>query len=273
MPSVPYTKPGEQYVFGHFPHTCFPMGSFLSFPLCGDAATGVPGPMQALVATVLLRVPLYKHVFAWLGCHPADKPVMLDLLRENSVGVIVEGVAGIFLGPTRHQERVYLKKRKGFVKAAIQAGKGKKKRGKEEGDFWEIEREKMGRKRRGVGVAAATKSEKHLFLFPLLPASFSPLRSSFLPFVLFVFFPAFPNLSKTKNPPQIKNMQTSSRSTTSAPPSSSPSPAPGSSPARRAPRWASSGAPRACPSRAAPTSSRWSASPSPSSGARSPARS
>ena len=96
VPSVPYTKPGEQYVFGHFPHTCFPMGSFLSFPLCGDAATGVPGPMQALVATVLLKVPLYKHVFAWLGCHPADKPVMLDLLKRNSVGVIVEGVAGIF---------------------------------------------------------------------------------------------------------------------------------------------------------------------------------
>lgn len=123
VPGVPYTKPGEQYVFGHFPHTCFPMGSFLSFPLCGDAATGVPGPMQALVATVLLRVPLYKHVFAWLGCHPADKPVMLDLLKENSVGVIVEGVAGIFLGPTKHEERVYLRKRKGFVKAAIQAGK------------------------------------------------------------------------------------------------------------------------------------------------------
>ena len=79
VPSVPYTKPGEQYVFGHFPHTCFPMGSFLCFPLCGDAATGVPGPMQALVATVLLKVPFYKHVFAWLGCHPADKPVMLDL--------------------------------------------------------------------------------------------------------------------------------------------------------------------------------------------------
>ena len=97
----------------------------MSFPLCGDAATGVPGPMQALVATVLLKVPFYKHIFAWLGCHPADKPVMLDLLRQNSVGVIVEGVAGIFLGPTRHQERVYLRKRKGFVKAAIQAGKGK----------------------------------------------------------------------------------------------------------------------------------------------------
>jgi len=130
VPSVPYTKPGHQYVFAHFPHTCFPMGSFLSFPLCGDEATGVPGPMQALVATVLLRVPFYKHVFAWLGCHPADKPVMLDLLTEkkNSVGVIVEGVAGIFLGPTKHQERVYLRKRKGFVKAAIQAGKGTIKR-------------------------------------------------------------------------------------------------------------------------------------------------
>ena len=167
VPGVPYTKPGEQYVFGHFPHTCFPMGSFLSFPLCGDAATGVPGPMQALVATVLLRVPLYKHVFAWLGCHPADKPVMLDLLKENSVGVIVEGVAGIFLGPTKHEERVYLRKRKGFVKAAIQAGKGKTRCG------WEC----GGEGERGGG-GGATGGGKHFFLFSTI---FSPFSSASSP--------------------------------------------------------------------------------------------
>ena len=60
------------------------------------------------------------------------------------MGVIVEGVAGIFLGPTKHQERVYLKKRKGFVKAAIQAGKGTKKGGEKcggGGDGVEEERE------------------------------------------------------------------------------------------------------------------------------------
>ena len=123
VPPVPFCAPGVPHVFAHFPHAVFPMGSFLSFPLCGDPATGVPAPMEGLCATVLLRVPFYKHVFAWLGCHPADKPrMMAHLAAGRSVGVIVEGVAGIFHGATPSAERVYLSNRKGFVKAALQAG-------------------------------------------------------------------------------------------------------------------------------------------------------
>lgn len=84
----------------HVPHAVFPMGSWLSFPLCGVPLTGacpsmlllegslscmlaatalstpplcagIPGPMMGLVATVLLKLPLFKHVFAWMGCYPA----------------------------------------------------------------------------------------------------------------------------------------------------------------------------------------------------------
>ena len=175
------------------------MGSFLSFPLCGDAATGVPGPMQALVATVLLKVPFYKHIFAWLGCHPADKPVMLDLLRQNSVGVIVEGVAGIFLGPTRHQERVYLRKRKGFVKAAIQAGKGK------EILVW------VGEKRAGDLEAGRRRRQKNKKTSFVLLASFTHLAFFFFPSPPLLLF-CFQSLKMT--------IQTWCPSTTSAPPSS-----------------------------------------------------
>ena len=42
----------------------------------------------------------------------------------SSVGLIVEGVAGIFHGATIDAERVYLKQRKGFIKIAMQAGVG-----------------------------------------------------------------------------------------------------------------------------------------------------
>jgi hypothetical protein len=47
---------------------------------------------------------------------------MMRLLRTSSVGVIVEGIAGVFQGACPESERVYLSRRKGFVKAAIQAG-------------------------------------------------------------------------------------------------------------------------------------------------------
>mgnify|MGYP006952971424 CR=1 FL=1 len=80
VPAGRYCSPASTYVFCHFPHAVYPMGSFLSFPLCGDPATGVPAPMEGLVASVLLRVPLFKHVFGGLGCHPAGNQ------RESGAG-------------------------------------------------------------------------------------------------------------------------------------------------------------------------------------------
>ncbi|KAK9918066.1 hypothetical protein WJX75_000903 [Coccomyxa subellipsoidea] len=122
VPKPPFCDPGRHYIFAHFPHAVFPMGSWLSFPLCGDPLSGVPAPMIGLVATVLLQIPFFKHMFAWMGCKPADKPVTMRLLKNASVGIIVEGVAGIFQGATLQHERIFLKQRKGFIKCAIQSG-------------------------------------------------------------------------------------------------------------------------------------------------------
>ncbi len=55
----------------------------------------------------------------------ADKPVTMRLLKRASVGIIVEGVAGIFHGATLQHERIFLQQRKGFIKCAIQSGVGK----------------------------------------------------------------------------------------------------------------------------------------------------
>ena len=45
-------------------------------------------------------------------------------LKHGSIGIIVEGIAGIYDGATIDQERVFLEQRKGFIKCAIQAGVG-----------------------------------------------------------------------------------------------------------------------------------------------------
>jgi 2-acylglycerol O-acyltransferase 2 len=56
----------------------------------------------------------------------AEYKLMLAHLRQPgaSLSVIPEGIAGIFLAQDKHNERIFLSKRKGFVKLAIQAGAG-----------------------------------------------------------------------------------------------------------------------------------------------------
>lgn len=43
-PPLPYLESGKPYLFAHFPHATFPMGSWLSMPLCDTPETGtIPG--------------------------------------------------------------------------------------------------------------------------------------------------------------------------------------------------------------------------------------
>ncbi|BDA41498.1 hypothetical protein COCOBI_02-2790 [Coccomyxa sp. Obi] len=86
------------------------------------SVTGMPGPMEGVVASVLLRLPFIRHLFFWIGAHPADKQTLAALLQRTSVGMQPEGIAGIFCGATPTNEAVFLSERKGFVRVAIQAG-------------------------------------------------------------------------------------------------------------------------------------------------------
>lgn len=63
------------------------MGPWLSFPLCGVPLTGVPAPMYGAVASVLLQLPYFKHVFAFMGCRPAGEPrIPLQIASWHSAG-------------------------------------------------------------------------------------------------------------------------------------------------------------------------------------------
>lgn len=119
----PLTEP--RTLFAHFPHGVFPMGCLLTMALSSDEArTGVPRDMAGCVASVLLRIPGVGAFFAWIGCYPADKGTLMRLLKRESVGLIPEGIAGVHLAARegRDGEAVYLTKRTGFIRAAIQAG-------------------------------------------------------------------------------------------------------------------------------------------------------
>jgi len=105
------------------PHSVFPMGTWLNAAITDTAAAGMPANVEAVVADVLLATPVYKHLFARVGCHSAAGSVVRRLLKDRSVAICPEGVAGIFHGATAGgEEKVYLATRLGFIKIAIQAG-------------------------------------------------------------------------------------------------------------------------------------------------------
>ena len=149
-PAIPFAEPRS--LFCHFPHGVFPMSALLCSALAGNDATGVPAPHRGVCADVLLAAPVVGLFFRWLGCGSASKKSLMRLLSANSVGLIPEGIAGIFANyqqddddekekgeggtgsgssssssdnknnKNKKQCRVFLESRKGFVKAAIEAG-------------------------------------------------------------------------------------------------------------------------------------------------------
>ncbi|KAK9838528.1 hypothetical protein WJX81_005754 [Elliptochloris bilobata] len=121
VPPLPYLKEGRSHLFAHFPHATFPMGAWLSMPLCGAPETGLPARTKGAVASILFRLPVVSQFFTWMGCLPAGRHTMLAALaRGESLGVMPEGIAGIFTA-TRHRERIYAR-HKGYARLAIQAG-------------------------------------------------------------------------------------------------------------------------------------------------------
>lgn len=100
------------------------MGTWLNAGITDAPGGGMPSRVECVVADVLLKLPIYKHLFAWIGCHSADAKTVRRLLKDRSVAICPEGLAGIFHGASRGDgdERVFLAQRRGFVRLAIQSG-------------------------------------------------------------------------------------------------------------------------------------------------------
>ncbi len=109
------------HIIAQFPHGVFPIGSFLT-PL-GRVAC-LPAGTVGAIATVLFHLPLLRHIYAWFGCIPADRAsIEAALASGKCVGLVPEGVAGVFAGATPEAEPV-LTAHKGFIKLALRAPGG-----------------------------------------------------------------------------------------------------------------------------------------------------
>lgn len=78
-------------------------------------------PIKTAVASAVLYTPIIKHVMGIFGLCDASKLSLKQQLKKTSVVLYVGGIAELFLScPT--EERVFLKKRKGFIKLALAEG-------------------------------------------------------------------------------------------------------------------------------------------------------
>lgn len=77
----------------------------------------------ALVEPLLFKIPLIRHFIQAFGCaRPATKKMMFELMEKKiPFGLLPGGSEEIILSRHGH-ERVYIKKRKGFIKYALQHG-------------------------------------------------------------------------------------------------------------------------------------------------------
>ncbi|KAK9864727.1 hypothetical protein WJX84_010606 [Apatococcus fuscideae] len=112
----------SHFIFTHYPHGVYPMASWIAFTFLRQAGRGFSDNTRGGIASVFFSLPILKHYYAWMGCIPVDKHVLMQCLEHHSLGQIPEGIAGVFMPQTPEQDCIYIKKRVGFVKLAIQTG-------------------------------------------------------------------------------------------------------------------------------------------------------
>lgn len=111
---------GEKYLLAEFPHALYPMGQLLSYGVIDDISKH--HRVSGVVASVLLHTPILRHFYYATGTRAADAKSIQRILKEGgNAAVVVGGIAEMFLDTT-DAERIYLRKRAGFVKLAIREG-------------------------------------------------------------------------------------------------------------------------------------------------------
>ncbi|CAD7694679.1 unnamed protein product [Ostreobium quekettii] len=84
-----------KYIIAEFPHGTYPVGPLLAGTLIPRLFPG--RCVHSVGASVLFKIPLYKQMFSWMGCQPADRKTFQRLLQKADVACVVGGVGEMFM--------------------------------------------------------------------------------------------------------------------------------------------------------------------------------
>lgn len=114
-----------QCIFGCFPHGVISLGHGLLMTDAAGFLTKFPSLVamrRDLVASVTLAVPGYRELLMWLGCVDAGKATARRILRKGYHMYVLPGGEAEQMLTQFNKQRVFVQKRKGFVKLAIEHG-------------------------------------------------------------------------------------------------------------------------------------------------------
>jgi hypothetical protein len=78
--------------------------------------------IRTLAATVLFRLPLVREFALWTGCIDASRAVASKALRAGRSILVLPGGEAEQIRTVHGKEKLYLNKRKGFIKIALRNG-------------------------------------------------------------------------------------------------------------------------------------------------------
>jgi len=122
---VETSKKGGACIFAMEPHDIFGYGAAACHQKLERLPSGrVRDTMECLVSSAMVNAPILRQISYWMRCGPVQKTHFRRKLREKeSVVFVPGGVKEVFLmDPNNNYLVLYLKKRKGFVKLALETG-------------------------------------------------------------------------------------------------------------------------------------------------------
>jgi 1-acyl-sn-glycerol-3-phosphate acyltransferase len=116
--------PSQQYVIGYEPHSALPTGipAVFSSP-SPSLPTFLRGPrFHSLASSICFAIPFVRQLWYGLGLRPADRGQIERLLKGGGSILLCPGGVQECVLMEHHCERIYLRKRKGFIRMAIKHG-------------------------------------------------------------------------------------------------------------------------------------------------------
>ena len=113
------SKPNAQFIIAIFPHGTSCDFRILMDGMLGEVLPHTHSQIRTLTASILFRIPVVREFGLWTGCIDARRKVAERALDNGRSLMVLPGGEAEQIRTQYGKERVYLSRRKGFIKLAI----------------------------------------------------------------------------------------------------------------------------------------------------------